>query len=532
MAPGIFERLFGAKTWHLDTTALPWADRPSLLEFVQARLRDGGPLEPLPDEAAVHPPGRVRWVAGGLDGAFGHHVGTSRDDERIERVVRSLRAVLHHPAPAKLVELYEVVQADLDVGNIDGVLERLGRPPTPSLDRLRSLGRWLMTRAPDRTPLKLGIALVGATGPLEGSDVEVLGALGRSEEFTLYVAVALSRGLEDPEPQLFALAQHVNGWGRIALVERLARTSDPAIRDWMLRRGFHNSIMDEYLAVICARTGDLRRALAAEAVDEELLAGAGDLISAMIHGEGGPAEGIAAYADARVALADYLRHVCARPGTVRQYLTVRRIRCHLEATAGPREGWGAIEEDTVSRCEGFEARPHFPELVVSLLRDAPDEAEVHAAIQASKPLGVDPWPLVYGRLQAGRETSWYHACQTEEPHRLAAVVSLAEQRLPLGALATGPSASGGRGPQYPAHSSLGFVLQALPGLPGLGWPLIRAGLRSPVVRNRNLALKALRAWEPGSWPAEAGALLGEALKVETNAATRKLIGELMSTASG
>jgi hypothetical protein len=40
----------------------------------------------------------------------------------------------------------------------------------------------------------------------------------------------------------------VAGWGRIQTVRRLAGTQDPQIKAWLLRHGFRNQIMDEYLA--------------------------------------------------------------------------------------------------------------------------------------------------------------------------------------------------------------------------------------------------------------------------------------------
>ncbi len=59
---------------------------------------------------------------------------------------------------------------------------------------------------------------------------ELLLALGRHEEFTLYSAVALLSSEDDPERRLYELARHVSGWGRIQTIERLAGTQDEEIR--------------------------------------------------------------------------------------------------------------------------------------------------------------------------------------------------------------------------------------------------------------------------------------------------------------
>jgi len=57
------------------------------------------------------------------------------------------------------------------------------------------------------------------------------------------------------------MAKHVTGWGRVHLVERLAKTEDAEIKEWLLREGFRNSVMYEYLAYIAATTGGLNDAL-------------------------------------------------------------------------------------------------------------------------------------------------------------------------------------------------------------------------------------------------------------------------------
>jgi len=76
------------------------------------------------------------------------------------------------------------------------------------------------------------------------------------------------------------------------------------------------------------------------------------------------------------------------------------------------------------------------------------------------------------------------------------------------------------GPQWADHDHLDFVLQDLRRFPGKGWPLIHAGLRSPVVRNRHMALRALSRWGRDRWPQETQALLERALADEPDDSVR------------
>jgi hypothetical protein len=87
------------------------------------------------------------------------------------------------------------------------------------------------------------------------------------------------------------------------------------------------------------------------------------------------------------------------------------------------------------------------------------------------------------------------------------IVHLATTRLPLADIGTGPAKALGVGPEYGAHSCLDFVLQDVKRFPGRGWELIRTGLASPVVRNRNMAINALQAWPRDQWPADAAEVL-------------------------
>ncbi|WP_146603884.1 helix-turn-helix domain-containing protein [Micromonospora deserti] len=95
--------------------------------------------------------------------------------------------------------------------------------------------------------------------------------MGALEDLTLYAVVALRRSQPDRVDAVFDLARRVDGWDRIHAVNRLADTGDPQIKAWLLREGFRNTILDEYLAHTAATTGDLAGTLAQDTIDEALL---------------------------------------------------------------------------------------------------------------------------------------------------------------------------------------------------------------------------------------------------------------------
>jgi hypothetical protein len=159
---------------------------------------------------------------------------------------------------------------------------------------------------------------------------------------------------------------------------------------------------------------------------------------------------------------------------------------------------------------------------------APSEGwVVDSAAQLAPRVVLDPWPVQFRRLSAG-EDCWYQAMQTDDPAQVDRVLALAEDRIPLLEVATGPSNSLGFGAEFRHHRALDWILQDLRRFPGRGWPLIHAGLRSPVTRNRHMALAAFAHWERRGWPPEAELLLRQALAEEPDEQVRERLRRVLA----
>ena len=253
-------RLFGGKgdeDGH-QPPSMPWDRRPSILEFVRSHVPTDGPGVDeggcvLPDDERVNAGSRLRWGMGSLDGVMTHHMGTGEDEEAVSKTVGLVLAYSRQPTATNKAAVYQHVIAAHVVAIIDPVIEALLNEGGIGHDRLYELARSFVTETPDREPVKFGIALLGLFR--QPDDQELFQTLGRHDEFTLFCAVAITNSSEDHDEALWRLARNVTGWGRIHAVERLARTENPAIKDWLLREGFRNSVLYEYLAGTCARAG-------------------------------------------------------------------------------------------------------------------------------------------------------------------------------------------------------------------------------------------------------------------------------------
>ncbi len=89
-----------SKTWDLGTAEQPWQGAASIHEHMEKHLLPSGRLdaggERLPDEKDN---GGIKWVAGGLDGAFGHHGGGGSEKDRAKMLYRALSVALDDAAP-------------------------------------------------------------------------------------------------------------------------------------------------------------------------------------------------------------------------------------------------------------------------------------------------------------------------------------------------------------------------------------------------------------------------------------------------
>ncbi len=535
---GIFDRLFGSgKSGMTDEpiSPLPWERKPSLYEFINDNIqrRATGLTErdeDLPDAERAFAGSEIRWVAGAMDGVAVYHMGVGADPEQSNKLLSLVCDYCKAPSVRNKLAVYKYVMQVHTLSIIDTFVEKLRQESRLNTNRLYELAKSFAIEATDREPVKWGVAILGIFG--KADDKSLFRVLGRHDEFTLFAVVALSNGEGDVEQDIWELAKQVKGWGRIHAVEHLAKTEDATIKNWLLREGYKNWIMEEYLAYTCATAGGLLTALQTEQIDAELLEAAGDIIRALI--AGGPANGMDEYDDGAMTVEYYLRHLVSQASSLSQFLTVDAIGCFLSEedsdwVARASRGWTSERRATLSeQCCEIMQRPFWPDMIRAGL-ESPDEMNFFAANQAAAILKIDAWDYHWKRLrdkplEPGR---WYDAMQSCGQTHVGDVVAFAEQVLPLNEIATGPGKENGLGERFMTHSSLNFIVQDLGRFPGVGFSLIEVALKSPVISNRNMALKALEKWGKTIWPASTIPILHGALEIEPDEKVRESIQKVI-----
>jgi hypothetical protein len=221
----------------------------------------------------------------------------------------------------------------------------------------------------------------------------------------------------------------------------------------------------------------------------------------------------------------YLVHLQSRELSLQQFIDVDTIDRFLKEDSGevkdPALGWPQRSERLLELTQSLLSKPHWEQKVLEDITSE-DQHKFWTASEAARVLGVDVWDVYFDRVQRG-EDLWYYVMLTDDEHRIDRVVKFAEDTLPLDEIASGPSDQIGLGVEFKNHNALGAVLQELCRFPGRGWTLIKTGLQSPTIRNRNMAVMALAAWDRTTWPSEAESLLRRAVELEPADQTREVM---------
>lgn len=467
------------------------------------------------------------WAAGARDALL---AAPDPSDISARQLISALGALVRRPSPSALAHLYALAgQGAASV--VDEALEQLPRAGLAPAG-VAAVARRLAREAPDVEPVKLGMALLGATG--ESSDVDLLLELGRYEELTLFSAASLRNLLEpeDAEAPLRRLGDSVQGWGRVHVVRFLSDAVQPETRDWLLREGYRNTVMHEETAWLCASVGGLVEALRAPEIDEALLEAAGDLIAALI--EGGPAEDIDDYADGAEACRLFVDHLTAHPvRTAKPLFQVAGLREWLSRgdadwPARKRFGWTAEARWNLRQAvTAYLDRPEWRSVIEAGL-EAEGFTEFWYAAHAATALGIDAWPYRLRRQRQGIGDDWWGLMQTDDPERVDQVLALARETLDLTLVGSGPTRSLGFGPDYAADSACDFIVQDLRRFPGLGVDFIELALRGRSIRLRNMGLAALEEWGHEHWPPGAEAWLHAAEEREPDPRVATNIANLLA----
>lgn len=511
-----------------------WRTDNSIFTFLLSNLDEKGNLSEkahdLPDEKKDDD--KIRFVAGLMDAMYG---ADDSDDskKRIGELSKHLKRVASKGDKFSEQEFYRLITENESVIDIiDDFLQEVVNDSLPIEPYLFIYAKDLATRSDKRNAVKFGIAILGLCQ--KKSVLKEIKILGLHDEFTVYATIAITYLSDNAENDLWELAKKVDGWGKIQLVDRLSRPelSEP-IKDWLINEGYKNSIMYEYLAYTCAINGELHKKLDPEEINHKLFKSASDIIEALI-AIGGPAEDITTYPFASQVIDDFIRHAKIQANDISDFNALHKIKdflTELQNDIGEQKanGWN---QDIISRClieivEILNSRDWKIAVYEGLKSN--DNVMYWNAKQATEKLGIDLWETVWAKLQDKPldSSSWYDVTHYSKLEHSDKIIDFALKHLPLDEMATGPRDSMGFGENYNKFGSLEFVITFLENFPKKGEQIIITGLKCPVTRNRNMAIKVLNKWNKENWSPEIEIEIKHLSEVEPNNDTKENIKRLM-----
>lgn len=147
---------------------MPWDQRPSICDHIRAHVDEANPGlieggETLPDDARIAADSRIRWAAGAMDGVMGHHMGQGENEEFVRKAVYLVMAYCQSPTAKTKAAFYLHVIEGNTLPLIDPIIEALIGEEGLNHERLYELAYSFVTEAPDREPVKFGIAFSAST---------------------------------------------------------------------------------------------------------------------------------------------------------------------------------------------------------------------------------------------------------------------------------------------------------------------------------------------------------------------------------
>jgi hypothetical protein len=431
-------------------------------------LLPGG--ERLPDEGFVLNAGR--FAPGSRD-----QVGRRPTAIEIQPVLDALGQLCWRPGPQSRRHLESLMRTRRCIDLVDPLLEAVRKDPRIAPEALYVEMRHLLVESHWREVVKLSIAILGLYQ--RAADSLLFAVLGRHEEFTFFAAIAIGHSLTDPVPIFMRLVRQVQGWGKIELIKHLIKYDDRSdVHQWLLRYGCVNTVSENHLALLIAEACKLDEALALTQPDEPLLAGAQAIIGGLL--TVGPAPGMERYEGGAQASLRWVSHMAGRPLHLRSFLVGASLVQWIDGTVCP---WPAeVAREVRARAMDWLSSPGWADLALSKLDD-PDSAEPWMAREVARWLDLPVFERLLTRLTANARDLplWQYLVAGATREQMEMLLSV---------------------PCEVAPDLLGTLLVGLRRFPGLGVPLVMAGLQSTEPLPRLQALDVLGRWPVSMVPSD------------------------------
>jgi len=461
--------------------------KSSIYELVKTNLEADGKLPYAFTLEEKPAPNQIGYMPGAMDGIGVYHMGGGNGKKVTKKVVSLLKKYFKTSKREYISKIEAILSDSRAIFVMDSVLENIqNNRKRINLDSVFASSIGLAKTSGDIEIIKIAIGLLGLLELSENEDArEIIATLGLYEDFTLYAVVAAAKW-SNGNDIVFKIAQKVTSWGKIHAVERLEPENDE-IREWILREGCSNGVMDAYLGLTCAVKGDLISALRQNTLDEKLFDSVAIIIDALL--DEGPTSGISEYGHAKEALELYMCHAQKHVDSVVHLWRMLNLRNWAESAKVD------YRDKIWAQCNEIINKFDWKKKIVEIIEQPDDDFTFFCACNAASRLDIDVSTELFVLVKKDPlKYSWHMAQLLKNPNMATEIIDLCETILPLGDMALGMGDHLFSDKLNQEHQCLDFVLPELAAYPMQGIKLIQTGLNSRVTRSRNMACRALAGW--------------------------------------
>lgn len=433
-------------------------------------------------------PNQIGFMPGAMDGIGVFYAGRADEEKLVKQVVSLLKKYFKTGSDRYICKIEKTIADGRAISLIDPILQSL-RDDHKGIEpnKVFRLSFQLVQTSENTEIVKISLGLLGLFDLGNSDEVaDVVATLAAYDDFTLYAVVAVSNWTNGNE-LIFRIAKSVDGWGKIHAVERLEPETEE-IREWILRDGCSNSVMDAYLGLVCAVKGDLISALQQDSIENDMFGRVAVIIDALL--DEGPIEGISEYEHAEEALRRYLHHAKTSASSIEHLWRILNLR-----------GWAEdaevdYREEILAQCAEIINRPEWPtKVIAAIASNNNNNFEFFCACNAANCMDIDASAELFTVFKAN-PLKHYGQISTlmKKPEIAAQIIEICETILPLEDMAEGMGDYLFSNKLNQEHQCLDFILPELADYPLQGVKLIKTGLNSRVVRGRNMACRALSGW--------------------------------------
>ncbi|AXT49649.1 hypothetical protein D1818_01990 [Aquimarina sp. BL5] len=450
--------------------------------------------------------------------------------KRIGKLTKLLKKISKTGDIKSESEFYkEITETKYITEIIDEFLYKLTQLKIPIEDHLFNFAHNLATKTDNKNSVKFGIAILIICE--KKKPVEDLKILGLHEEFTVLSSLAISYLSDNVISDLWELAKKVDGYGKINLVEYMAKMDmSDEIRDWLVYEGYKNNMLYEHSAYTCIINGRLSEKLSKSSIDNELFISAGKLIPVVMYEE--PEEQLNPVS----LLKDYLKHSKEQQLKISDFNFINTIKSYFEDLLSEIQdvniqNWEEndlsnclidIDEILISKDWNFDIQKAFK---------SSDKEEYNSAVEAAKKMRINILDILWDKLISHPfdSVTWSNIIANANPEDATRIIEQAIKHLPLEEISTGPKNCSIPDTKliYEKHLSLQYLITFLENYPKEGHEIIIAGLRNPMSENRYRTIETLEKWTSSNWTQEIENELLKLKKIEPNSYVKKNLKKLI-----